>query len=281
LVEHNAGTIEQSYSPLDQRKVNFSSQVLSESSCGGLTDCGKLSNVEDSNDDPHSMPINRNNDPHSMPINRIDEDFSMPINKINKIHSMPIKENDRNNISKPKLNIVTRKSILGNFSNDSMSDDSDARWVMTVKKTTVQEVSPTYTEATAGLWSPSSDASSFLPPSEGPSDESFGSRSHVVCVDDLSQRSSEDKEDAADNVHVCKSAICTACRDLQKAQPQFVPAASSNSMLRPRIPPKRWWMDDQKFKGYISSVILPVSNHLGFVPRERENEAEIPFDETL
>jgi len=40
-------------------------------------------------------------------------------------------------------------------------------------------------------------------------------------------------------------------------------------------------MDDQKFKGYISSVILPVSNHLGFVPRERENEAEIPFDETL
>ena len=238
-----AGTSGQSYSPLGRRNVTFSSQLL-EDSC---LDCSRDLVLQQSEDSIRA-------DTHQKSQLR----------------------------TKPKMTIVTKKSILGSFSDDEIDDDDDNDLFDSTNIMTKETVTPAYTVSTAGLWSPSSDASSVVPPSEGPSDESFGNDSDVVRVEVEGLDMSNEDEDTSHNVHVCKSAGCSACRHPQHASPTFVSAKQGstgyNPALRPRAPPRRWWMDDSKLRGYISNALLPSPQHRREVGLSGVTD-EKPFDE--
>ena len=282
--EERTGVSSQSYSPLNRRNVTFSSQLL-EDSCMNCSPEVVLKQCEEA-----IVAINNN----AMAV----------INgngKSNSNTNIPTEIKREPSIrSKPQYTIVTKKSLMDSFSDDDSDNNGsnvNAKYLFGpnkqasgVENVVAAEVTPTFTVSTAGLWSPSSemDASSVATPSEGPSDESFSSQSRAVRidVDGGLDTSTDDEEEqggspTAHNVHVCKSAGCTACRHPQQNTPKFVPAkqisSAYDSTLRPRVPPKRWWMDDTKLRQYVTSAMLPVSKFRSSISQGAAEET--PFDE--
>ena len=282
-VSDPTGVSSQSYSPLGRRNVTFSSQLLEES-CINCSPEVVLKQCEDA-----IVTIKRN----AMAVINGTRSGSVKAIKPAEIN----KREPINPIAKPQYTIVTKKSLMDSFTDDD-SDNNDRNTNPNnlfntteqgpAEENVVAEVTPTFTVSTAGLWSPSSDASSVVTPC--PSDESFGSRDNVVKIDvdgglDMStDDEGEPKKSSPSshpNVHVCKSAACAACRQPKQNTPKFVPAkqisSSYESNLRPKVPPKRWWMDDSKLRQYVSSAMLPVSKFRTSITQGSTEEK--PFDE--
>lgn len=282
--EGRTGVSSQSYSPLGRRNVTFSSQLL-EDSCLNCSPEVVLKQCEDA-----IVAINNNAMAVINGSGNRNSNTNIPT-EIQRQSSIRVK---------PQYTIVTKKSLMDSFTDDDSDSNGNKtnakdlfgsnKQASAVENVVAAEVTPTFTVSTAGLWSPSSelDASSVATPSEGPSDESFSSQSRAVRIDvdgglDMSTDDEEEQESpaAAHNVHVCKSAGCTACRHPQQNTPKFVPAktisSAYESTLRPKVPPKRWWMDDTKLRQYVTSAMLPVSKFRSSISQGAAEEK--PFDE--
>lgn len=169
---------------------------------------------------------------------------------------------------KPKITIVTNKSVLDLDDEQGLAADQEIPDLE-------REITP-YTASTADMWSPSA---SLTPQTCDQDLESVSTFGYSMPSDESPYGQKGFDFPTDQDVHVCKSASCTACR--VRNTPTFIsttkPTTGENySLARPL--PSRWW-DHQQAKNYgqlkqlVSSVLLRGQDALN---RSLE---EHPFDE--
>jgi len=233
-----------SFSPIAQRNVTFSSHLLDDATTNCF-DCSEEISLKQSED---LMAVAR----------------------------------EARRLRKPKITIVTNnKSLLCMDSSSSSdeddsdgADDTDKLGLNKKEENVVSEITPS-TVAMTPMWSPSSESLSQ------PSDESFNNYNDTSL--DTSCEEGEDvrntKDLASHNVHVCKSSVCAACRNPQQNTPTFVKTTSTvgSGCSLPRTLSSRWWdvqpQDYANLKNYVSSVLLSGTRHA------KRLDEEHPFDE--
>ncbi|CAB9509008.1 expressed unknown protein [Seminavis robusta] len=152
-------------------------------------------------------------------------------------------------LRKPKITIITNKSLL---SLDDDDDDSD-------ETPSIEKGITPYTVSTSGMWSSSASMSAQSSDLDG-HDASFSTYADSLPSDEAA---ADRRESPLQDVHCCKSASCQTCRFPAQNSPTFlstsIPSTGEHYTLERKLP-ARWW-DSQlasygHLKSYVSKILL-------------------------